>query len=251
MAIIKCFECGRDVSSLTKFCPHCGYDISRHIQNIMPKLENNFYIGNAIDGSMLAVRSINTENLLYIICHTHGISIVDRKTDKISLIPFSHIINLQILNTDYLILGFSRYIKRPYYLSLEYWDIRSKNKVRGNMILEDKDSIFVNEKVTYEEFIRIYKNALLKSASTPPEKISPEESARELIENFGKLEEKAHVFGCSFILFYILLLIFPAFSGMDPQSTISTIWAIVFFICTLIVFIGILRILNCFIEKHM
>lgn len=67
----------------------------------------------------------------------------------------------------------------------------------------------------------IYKDALLKSAIIPPKKISPEESARKLIENFEKLEEYAHIFGSSFILFYILLLIFPAFSGMDLQSSIT------------------------------
>ena len=33
MALIKCLECGKDVSSYAKVCPNCGFPISNIIDN--------------------------------------------------------------------------------------------------------------------------------------------------------------------------------------------------------------------------
>ena len=37
MAIIKCPECGKDISDMAKTCPTCGYPIGEN-----PKSENGF-----------------------------------------------------------------------------------------------------------------------------------------------------------------------------------------------------------------
>lgn len=48
MAIIKCFECGKDVSDKASCCPHCGYDIVAHFYNTMPQLELDLNSGASL-----------------------------------------------------------------------------------------------------------------------------------------------------------------------------------------------------------
>ena len=34
MALIKCFECGKEVSNTAKQCPHCGFEIKMKLDEL-------------------------------------------------------------------------------------------------------------------------------------------------------------------------------------------------------------------------
>ena len=34
MALIKCFECGKEVSNTAKQCPHCGFEIKKKLDEL-------------------------------------------------------------------------------------------------------------------------------------------------------------------------------------------------------------------------
>ena len=78
MSIIKCFECGREVSSSALYCPHCAYPIAEHIRNAMPEMPADLRIGSVVKGTALSVKTLCEPSVsATLMCHTHGLSITD------------------------------------------------------------------------------------------------------------------------------------------------------------------------------
>ena len=96
MSIIKCFECGREVSSSARHCPHCAYPIAEHIRNAMPEMPADLRIGGVVKGTALSVKTLCEPSIsATLMCHTHGLSITDSATEKIEQIHFAQIITLK------------------------------------------------------------------------------------------------------------------------------------------------------------
>lgn len=139
MSIIKCFECGREVSSSARHCPHCAYPIAEHIRNAMPEMPADLRIGGVVKGTALSVKTLYEPSIsATLMCHTHGLSITDSATEKIEQIHFAQIITLKkaYYRSLYCNPIHSYYIYTPH-LYLEYWHIRTKKKKSLEIMLAD------------------------------------------------------------------------------------------------------------------
>lgn len=251
MSIIKCFECGKEVSSHANLCPHCGYDIAAHILNIMPPLDLDLHIGPVTKNSTLLTEILGGSKTVRLACHTHGLSLSNIECDRVDLIPFNHVISLSVKYFTYFYRGIFLTPYSASYLYLEYWNWRDKKRKKIELVLVDRRSIFVKEEAVYKNFVKNYNKALLESKSKPAEKISPEESLKDEIKKIEKSEHKATFAGCAFMIFFALLFFFPSFSGLEPDSAIARVWVILFGICVFIIFIAFLRIINCILYKYL
>lgn len=82
MAMIKCPECGKDVSSSAANCPNCGYPIASNTNNVVRiKIEQH----PTIRGSYVTIKDFATGKKL---CSTPSGSIAEIKTDKPITIGF-------------------------------------------------------------------------------------------------------------------------------------------------------------------
>ena len=50
MAMVKCRECGNDISSLSKSCPHCGAPTHPEQENLMNMAQGMQEIGQGLSG---------------------------------------------------------------------------------------------------------------------------------------------------------------------------------------------------------
>lgn len=150
MALVKCSECGKEVSDKAEFCPNCGFPIK---QNLMPTIPKNLNVGKAVDGELLPVTLQGTRPKDFsILCHTYGISLIDDK-EQITTIHFAQIIKIyytnktELKNKSFLgrallggvlfgqtgaVLGGMSAVKQDNddtpCIVLEYWDINTKTQ---------------------------------------------------------------------------------------------------------------------------
>lgn len=252
MSIIKCFECGREVSSSALYCPHCAYPIAEHIRNAMPEMPADLRIGSVVKGTALSVKTLCEPSVsATLMCHTHGLSITDPATEKIEQIHFAQIITLKkaYYRSLYCNPIHSYYIYTPH-LYLEYWHIATKRKKTLEIMLADQSSIYVRENAVYSNFINTYEKFRCASAASKAEDISAEDSVRaELAAERNR--DSAAVAGCWIFFFFALMLFFLAPSmAENPHSVIATIWMVLFCAVVLVVFLGILIVINCFFRKY-
>lgn len=250
MAIIKCFECGKDVSDKASCCPHCGYDIAAHLYNTMPQLELDLNIGGVVDGAYLVVDVLGEEKQVNLICHTHGLSISDLELKDLQIIPFSHVIDLSVYYHNYIEDDFLQHQRSVSFLRLEYWNWKTKKRTILRFSAADRKSIYVKAEEAHKAFVNYYKDAVFKSSSTEAEKIAPAVFVREYIEEYKHKVEKAETGCCLFSVIFILLLLFPIFMGDNHDSVISGIWVVLFSLCLIVIFFLVLYTINCFFSKY-
>lgn len=54
MALIKCPECGRDISDTAAVCPHCGYDMAQKKEDFVPVVKTLSKVKRKDTGKMIA-----------------------------------------------------------------------------------------------------------------------------------------------------------------------------------------------------
>lgn len=131
MSIIKCFECGREVSSSARYCPHCAYPIAEHIRNAIPEMPADLRIGGVVKGTALSVKTLCEPSIpATLMCHTHGLSITDSATEKIEQIHFAQIITLK--KAYYRSLYCNQFIRIIFILHISTWNIGISGLKRKN-----------------------------------------------------------------------------------------------------------------------
>jgi hypothetical protein len=76
MALIKCPECGKEVSNLAKTCPNCGFSIADAFNDVIRiKIDQD----PGTPGSIVTIRELSTNKVL---AEVHAGSVVEIKTTQ-------------------------------------------------------------------------------------------------------------------------------------------------------------------------
>lgn len=93
MSLIKCKECGREVSSAAENCPHCGYPIRANSNDIVRiKIDND----PTCPGYHITIKEVGSGRILATVASG---SVAEIKTNKPLTISFSGMSGIPMLTT--------------------------------------------------------------------------------------------------------------------------------------------------------
>ncbi len=249
MALIKCFECGRQVSNSAVFCPHCGYNIAKHLRDTMPSsLPQNLNIGSILKTLII---KYDDKTDAYLMCHTHGFSIAFEQSEKIEIIPFTHVIDFSMKYYTSFYCAIGLHVKKTPYLRLEYWDWNTERRAVLEIRVLNADSVYVDESSVYNNFLDEFRIALFKSKETLPDKTSVQISVSAHLTKIKESYDDSIRWGCiCFALLVVLFCLAICSNGFITHNIFANTVIIILSICILALFIFILYTINCFIRKY-